>query len=73
MEVSGFESGFRRGGVPCQFSESNTAMIIKLTNARAANWLLIADQLNDDQVPTKQGGTWRAQTVKNILEAVHAA
>jgi hypothetical protein len=29
----------------------------------------IANQLNNDQVPTKQGDTWRAQTVKNILEA----
>ena len=30
----------------------------------------IANCLNADDVPTKRGGTWRSQTVKNILEAV---
>src|SRR5262249_3872713 len=33
----------------------------------------IADYLNDRGVPTKQGGTWRSQTVKNILAAANAA
>jgi hypothetical protein len=29
----------------------------------------IANALNGDSVPTKQGGIWRSQTVKNILVA----
>jgi DNA invertase Pin-like site-specific DNA recombinase len=29
----------------------------------------LVDTLNADGVPTKQGGEWHAQTVKNILEA----
>lgn len=33
----------------------------------------IANTLNADRVPTKQGGIWRSQTVKNILVAASAA
>jgi hypothetical protein len=37
--------------------------------AQLVSYHRIADQLNADGVPTKQGGEWHAQTVKNILEA----
>ena len=29
----------------------------------------IANTLNADNVPTKQGGIWRSQTIKNIVQA----
>lgn len=50
---------------------SEQAVIARMANLRTQGLSLwrIANQLNNDQVPTKQGDTWRAQTVKNILEA----
>ena len=37
--------------------------------AEGTSYNEIANTLNDDNVATKQGGTWRSQTVKNIIEA----
>ncbi len=47
------------------------AAIAKMQALRAegTSYNEIANTLNDDCVATKQGGTWRSQTVKNILEA----
>jgi DNA invertase Pin-like site-specific DNA recombinase len=47
------------------------AVITRMQTLRAegTSYNEIANTLNDDSVPTKQGGTWRSQTVKNILEA----
>ena len=37
--------------------------------AEGTSYNEIANSLNAGRVPTKQGGIWRSQTVKNILEA----
>src|SRR5215472_16708402 len=45
------------------------AVIARMATLRAdgVSYNRIADALNADAVPTKQGGIWRSQTVKNIL------
>lgn len=47
------------------------AVIARMQALRAdgTSYNEIANALNASAVPTKKGGTWRSQTVKNILEA----
>lgn len=47
------------------------AVIVRMTTLRGqgTSYNEIANILNSAEVPTKQGGTWRSQTIKNILEA----
>jgi site-specific DNA recombinase len=47
------------------------AIIARMASLRAdgISYHGIADTLNAEQVPTKQGGVWRSQTVKNIVLA----
>ena len=47
------------------------AVIARMATLRAdgVSYNEIANHLNADSVPTKQGGIWRSQTVKNILAA----
>jgi DNA invertase Pin-like site-specific DNA recombinase len=47
------------------------AVIARMTALRAngTSYNEIANALNADSVPTKQGGVWRSQTIKNILTA----
>jgi hypothetical protein len=45
------------------------ATIARMTRLRGqgASYHAIADTLNADAIPTKAGGVWRSQTVKNII------
>jgi DNA invertase Pin-like site-specific DNA recombinase len=47
------------------------AVVVRMQALRAdgTSYNEIANALNADAVPTKKGGIWRSQTVKNILEA----
>jgi DNA invertase Pin-like site-specific DNA recombinase len=47
------------------------AVVARMQNLRSGgtSYNEIANSLNADRVPTKQGRTWRSQTIKNILEA----
>ena len=47
------------------------AVIARMATLRkeGTSYNVIANVLNADKVPTKQGGIWRSQTVKNIIQA----
>jgi len=47
--------------------EAKTVSMIKSLRSRGLSMNLIADQLNENQVPTKRGGKWYASTIQYIL------
>jgi DNA invertase Pin-like site-specific DNA recombinase len=66
--------------VPFGFTAQNGALVpdapeqaviarIQALRAEGVSYNEIANTLEGDDVPTKNGGIWRSQTVKNILEA----
>jgi hypothetical protein len=61
--------GFRRAGETLEPLEAEQAVVGRIRLLRANGWTLrrIADALNDDAVPTKHGGRWFAQSVKDVL------
>jgi hypothetical protein len=42
---------------------------MSILRERGTSYNEIANALNADKVPTKRGGIWRSQTVKNIIQA----
>jgi DNA invertase Pin-like site-specific DNA recombinase len=61
--------GFIRDGDSLVPLAEEQAIVSRIQALRANGWALrrIADVLNGDRVPTKQGGRWFPQTVKDIL------
>ncbi len=66
--------GFRRDGDALVPVAEEQAIINRIRLYRSDDWSLqrIADSLNADQVPTKQGSKWFPQTVKNALGVMNA-
>jgi site-specific DNA recombinase len=63
--------GFMRHGDDLVPEPGEQAVISRMSIYRTNGWTLrrIADVLNTENVPTKQGGTWQAQTVAKIITA----
>jgi len=61
--------GFTRDGDALVPLPAEQAVIGRIRLCKANSWSLrrIADTLNADSVPTKQGRQWAAQTVKDVL------
>jgi hypothetical protein len=61
--------GFVRDGDSLVPLAEEQAIVGRIQALRANGWPLrrIAGALNDDGIPTKQGGRWFAQTVKDIV------
>jgi site-specific DNA recombinase len=68
--------GFVRNGDSLVPLVGEQAVVGRIRSLRAGGWALrrIAEALNGDGVPTKQGGRWFPQTVKDVLSnTVHQA
>jgi DNA invertase Pin-like site-specific DNA recombinase len=68
--------GFARVGDALEPHEAEQAVVGRIRLLRANGWALIriAEALNADAVPTKRGGRWFAQTVKDVLtNSIHDA
>jgi DNA invertase Pin-like site-specific DNA recombinase len=68
--------GFTRDGDALVPLEAEQAVAGRIRLLRANGWALrrIAEALNADAIPTKQGGRWFAQTVKDVLtNSLHEA
>jgi site-specific DNA recombinase len=68
--------GFVRDGDSLVPLAEEQAIVGRIQDLRANGWPLrrIAEALNGDGVPTKQGGRWFAQTVKDIVSnTIHQA
>jgi DNA invertase Pin-like site-specific DNA recombinase len=63
--------GFNRVGDKLVAVVDEMAVVHLIRERRDDGWSLgmIADALNSDKVRTKNGGTWYARTIKNILES----
>ena len=63
--------GFAKDGSRLVPFEAEQTVIRRIQACSAAGWTLrrIADALNTDGIPTKQGSQWFAQTVKNVLDS----
>jgi site-specific DNA recombinase len=61
--------GFQRDGDALVPLPAEQAVICRIHAHNANGWSLtrIADALNDEGVPTKRGGRWFPQTVKDVL------
>lgn len=62
--------GYERDGGSLVPVEGEQTVISRMRLYRANGWTFrkIADVLNEETVPTKRGGKWFAQTVKDVLE-----
>lgn len=62
--------GFEREGEKLIENQDELEMIERIKTWKREGWSLrkIAEELNDNNVPTKKGGKWYASTVKYILE-----
>jgi len=62
--------GFKKQGGRLAEDLYEQGQLLWMKAKRAEGWpyLRIAEQLNENQIPTKAGGCWHAQTVKNILD-----
>jgi site-specific DNA recombinase len=68
--------GFTRNGDALVPLQAEQAVVGRIGLLRANGWPLrrIAEALNAEAVPTKQGGRWFAQTVKDVLtNSLHKA
>jgi DNA invertase Pin-like site-specific DNA recombinase len=68
--------GFTRDGDALVPLEAEQEVVGRIGLLRANGWALrrIAEALNGDAIPTKQGGRWFAQTVKDVLtNSLHRA
>jgi DNA invertase Pin-like site-specific DNA recombinase len=68
--------GYTRDGDTLVPLEDEQAVVGRIRLLRANGWALrrIAEALNEEAVPTKQGGRWFAQTVKDVLtNSLHEA
>jgi site-specific DNA recombinase len=63
--------GFNAEGGVLVPDRTEQAVIARMATLRkeGTSYNEIANVLNADKVPTKQGGIWRSQTVKNIILA----
>lgn len=61
--------GFTRDGDALVPLETEQAVVARIRLLRGNGWALrrIAEALNADATPTKQGGRWFAQTIKDVL------
>lgn len=62
--------GYEKQGSKLYEDRYEQAQLTWMKTKRADGWTLlqIANQLNENGVPTKTGGRWQPQTVKNILD-----
>jgi DNA invertase Pin-like site-specific DNA recombinase len=68
--------GYTRDGDALVPLEGEQAVVGRIRLLRANGWALrrIAEALNADAIPAKQGGRWFAQTVKDVLtNSLHEA
>jgi site-specific DNA recombinase len=63
--------GFMRDGDNLVPLPEEHAVINRARMLRANGWTLrrIADTFNAENIPTKNGGIWQAQTIKNVVES----
>ena len=61
--------GFSVDGAMLVVNEDEQAVIAEIKAWRSSGWTLqaIANRLNEDEIPTKNGGTWHGSTVRQIL------
>jgi hypothetical protein len=60
------------GNLIADATEQAVIARMQALRAEGISYNEVANTLNGDSVATKQGGTWRSQTVKNIIEAAIA-